>query len=104
MAKESEFKFIGGAANYLGTSILAFCITVFTLGICYPFALVLMERWKAKHATVSGRKLVFTGTGIGLFGLWIKWFFLTLITLGIYSLWVGPQIQKWKWENLRFVD
>lgn len=104
MNKESEFKFVGGAANYLGTSVLAFCITVFTLGICYPFALVLMERWKAKHATVSGRKLVFTGTGIGLFGLWIKWFLLTLITLGIYSLWVGPQIQKWKWDNLRFAD
>ena len=104
MAKPSEFKFTGGAANYFGTSLLAFLITVFTLGICYPFALVLMERWKAKHATISNKKVVFTGTGLGLFGLWLKWFFLTLITLGIYSFWVGPQIQKWKWENLAFAE
>jgi uncharacterized membrane protein YjgN (DUF898 family) len=102
MAKSNEFKFVGGAANYLGTAILAFCITVFTIGIMYPFALVLMERWKAKHATIDGRRVVFTGTGLGLFGLWIKWLVLSIITLGIYTLWVGPQIQKWKWENLSF--
>ena len=104
MAKDSDFKFVGGAANYLGTAILATIITVFTAGICYPFALVLMERWKAKHATIQGRKVVFAGSGIGLFGLWIKWFLLMVITFGIYSLWVGPQIQKWKWENLSFAE
>jgi uncharacterized membrane protein YjgN (DUF898 family) len=104
VAKESEFKFVGGAANYIGTQLLAFVVTVFTFGICYPFALVLVERSKAKHATISGRKVVFTGTGIGLFGLWIKWFLLCFITVGIYSLWVGPQLQKWKWEHLAFVD
>lgn len=104
MAKASNFKFVGGAANYLGTGLLAFCITLFTAGICYPFALVLLERWKAKHATIDGRKVVFTGTGWGLFGLWLKWLFLSLITLGIYTLWVGPQVQKWKWENLAFAD
>lgn len=102
MAKSGEFKFVGGAANYFGTKLLASIITLFTLGICYPFALVLIERWKAKHATIDGRAIVFTGTGIGLFGLWIKWFLLTLITLGIYLFWVGPRIQKWKWEHLAF--
>ena len=104
MAKSTNFKFVGGAANYLGTGLLAFCITIFTLGICYPFALVLLERWKAKHASIDGRKLVFTGSAWGLFGLWLKWLLLSIITLGIYTLWVGPQIQKWKWENLAFAD
>lgn len=104
MAKSLEFKFVGGAANYIGTQLLAIVITLFTAGICYPFALVLMERWKAKHATIDGRKVKFTGTGIGLFGIWIKWFFLSLITAGIYTLWIGPQIQKWKWEHLAFAE
>jgi len=31
-----------------------------------------------------------------------KWFFLSLVTCGIYIFWVGPQIQKWKWEHLAF--
>jgi uncharacterized membrane protein YjgN (DUF898 family) len=102
MAKETEFKFVGGAANYLGTALLATVITVFTVGILYPFSLVLMERWKAKHATIDGRKVVFVGTAWGLFGLWMKWLLLSIVTLGIYTLWVGPQLQKWKWENLTF--
>lgn len=104
MSGSSNFKFVGGAGNYIGTILLGALITVFTLGICYPFALVLVERWKAKHASIDGRLLVFTGTGWGLFGLWIKWFLLCIITLGIYSLWVGPQLQKWKWENLQFAS
>lgn len=104
MAKDPTFKFSGGAASYLGTGILAFLITVFSAGLCYPFARVLLERWKAKYATIDGRKVIFKGTGWGLFGLWIKWFVLSVVTFGIYTLWVGPQIQKWKWENLEFAD
>ena len=41
MARNSgRFRFDGGAGTYLGTAILAVLITIFTLGICYPFALV----------------------------------------------------------------
>lgn len=95
----NDFKFDGGMANYWGTVILAGLITVVTAGICYPFALVLMERWRAKHSYINGQQMIFTGTGIGLFGLWIKWFLLILVTFGIYSLWVAPRIEKWKWEH-----
>ena len=39
--------FAFGASTYIVTALLAFLTTVFTLGICYPFALVLRERWRA---------------------------------------------------------
>ena len=39
---------------------------------------------------------------MGLFGLWIKWFLLIIITVGIYSFWVAPRIQQWKVENTDF--
>jgi uncharacterized membrane protein YjgN (DUF898 family) len=99
MAKNGRLTFDGGAGTYWGTAVLAALITIFSLGIAYPFALVLVERWRAKHSFIDGKQLVFTGTGIGLFGLWIKWALLTLITLGIYSFWVAPAIAKWKWEH-----
>lgn len=102
MAKDGRFTFDGGAATYLGTGILAFLITVLTLGICFPFALVLKERWKAKHSLIDGQRLIFTGTGIGLFGQWIKWLLLIIITIGIYGLWVGPKLAQWKWEHASF--
>ena len=99
MAKSKNFKFDGGAGTYLGTAILAFLVTVFTVGICYPFALVLIQRWKAKHTLLNGHRLVFTGSAWGLFGNWIKWFLLSVITLGIYLFWVQPRLQKWIVEH-----
>ena len=70
-----------------------------TLGICYPFAIVLLERWRAKHSYIEGRQLVFNGSAWGLFGLWLKWLILMVITLGIYSFWVMPRLYRWKWEH-----
>ena len=104
MGKSHNFTFDGGAATYVGTSILAFLVTVLTLGIAYPYALVLKQRWVAKHTYVEGRQLMFTGTGIGLFGNWIKWLFLCIITLGIYSFWVIPRVHKWVVEHTDFAN
>lgn len=102
MAKSKNFVFDGGAGTYWLNSFIAFVITVITLGICYPYALVLKQRWIANHTLVEGRRLKFTGTGIGLFGNWIKWLALIVITLGIYSIWVAPRVHKWVVEHTDF--
>ncbi|MBS1698422.1 MAG: DUF898 family protein [Actinobacteria bacterium] len=94
-----QFGFTGGAAGWLGIGIGGFLVTVLTLGICYPWAVVMTYRWKTKHTWINGRRLRFTGTAPGLFGHWIKWFLLCLITLGIYSFWVTPRLQKWIVEH-----
>src|SRR3954449_9761930 len=104
MSKSGRFRFDGGAATYVGTGLLAVLITVCTFGICYPFALVLRERWREKHSSIDGFQLVFTGSATALFGLWIRWFLLIVITLGIYMFWVGPRIASWKWEHTNFAS
>jgi len=98
----SRFRFDGGAATYWGTALLGGFITVFTLGICYPFALVLLQRWRSKHTYIDGRQLEFVGRATGLFGRWILWLLLIIVTVGIYSFWVIPRITKWKVEHQRF--
>jgi uncharacterized membrane protein YjgN (DUF898 family) len=102
MGRSKSFQFDGGVGTWIGTALLGFLITTVTFGICYPFALVLHQRWRAKHTYIDGRRLVFVGTATGLFGLWIKWFLLSIVTLGIYMLWVVPQLQKWVVENTDF--
>ena len=97
-----RFRFDGGAATFVGTALLGALITLVTAGICYPFALVLMERWRAKHSYIDGRRLVFTGSAWGLFGHWLKWLLLSFLTAGIYLLWVVPRITQWKWEHTDF--
>lgn len=99
-----DFEFRGGAATYWGTALLGLLITLLSFGLLYPFAVVLIERWRAKHSYISGRQLEFTGTAIGLLGRWLLWLFLIIITVGIYSFWVIPRVQKWKWENTGFAS
>ena len=65
MAKLGRYRFDGGAGTFVGTALLGFLITLVTLGICYPFALVLMERWRAKRSYVDGQRLIFTGSAPG---------------------------------------
>ncbi len=97
-------QFDGGLLNYIGINILSAIIIVFTLGICTPWALCLTYGWKINHTIIEGRRLKFTGTGVGLFGSWIKWFLLCIITLGIYSFWLFIALEKWKVSNTTFVD
>lgn len=100
----NRFTFSGGAATFIGTAILGFLLTLFTAGILYPFAMVLRERWRAKHSFIDGKQLVFTGSAWGLFGRWLLWLLLAIVTAGIYLFWVGPRIQKWKWEHTDFLN
>ncbi len=58
--------------------------------------------WEIKHTVIDGRRLMFTGTAIGLFTNWIKWLLLTFITLGIYGFWVSIALQKWKTKHTHF--
>ena len=102
MGRSKAFAFDGGAGSYFGTAILAFVVTVLSLGIALPFAIVLRQRWKAKHTYINGYRLIFVGTGMSLFGNWLKWLVLIIVTLGVYSFWVVPRITKWVVENTDF--
>lgn len=94
--------FDGGLLSLIGWSLLGGLISFLTLGICYPWALCLVYGWKINHTVIEGRRLHFNGTGMSLFANWIKWFLLTVITLGIYGFWVGIELEKWKVKNTSF--
>ena len=59
--------------------------------------------WEAKHTVINGKRLQFDGTAIQLFGNWIKWLFLCIITLGIYGFWLNISLKKWKTKHTHFV-
>ena len=39
-----------------------------------------------------------------LFGNYIKWILLTIVTLGIYSFWLGINMKKWVVKHTHFED
>ena len=99
-AEDSYFD--GGLLQLIGWGLLGTLITIITAGICYPWALCMVYGWKINHTVIQGKRLMFTGTAIGLFGNWIKWFLLCLITLGIYTFWLSIVLEKWKVKNTIF--
>lgn len=38
---------------------------------------------------------MFVGKAGSLFGNWIKWLLLTIITFGIYGFWVNIKLKQW---------
>lgn len=100
---EDKSYFDGGLLQFLGLAILGALVTTLTLGISYPWAIVILYRWKIEHTVIEGRRLKFNGTAVGLFGNWIKWWLLTIVTLGIYSWWLFIKLEQWKVKHTEFV-
>ncbi|MBO5850756.1 MAG: DUF898 family protein [Clostridia bacterium] len=101
---KKDSKFDGGLLGLIGISILAGLIGVITLGLGVPWAICLKEKWYAGHTIIDGKRLVFDGNGGQLFGNYIKWFLLTIITFGIYGLWLGIKMKQWTVKHTHAID
>lgn len=97
-----ESFFDGGLFHLIFLSIFGFLVTIFSLGLLYPWVLCRIYGWKINHTVIEGRRLKFKGSAVGLFGNWIKWLLLTFITLGIYGFWVKIKLEDWKIKNTYF--
>ena len=82
--------------GYLGIHILAFLLTLFTLGIGSAWASTMILKWEAKHTHIGGGSLEFDGTGGQLFVKCLLLVILTPLTLGIYALFFPVSYTKWR--------
>ncbi len=92
----------GGVLDTVVNSIVASLIMSLTCGIATPWAICYMMKFIIGHAIIEGKRLRFVGKGGSLFGNWIKWMLLTMITCGIYGFWVAPRMYKWVVSNIEF--
>jgi uncharacterized membrane protein YjgN (DUF898 family) len=77
-------------------------LSTITLGIAIPFMLCKKEKWLEQHTFIEGRQLTFCGTGFQLFGQWMKWLLLTMITLGINSFFIPISVKKCTVSHTKF--
>ncbi len=94
--------FDGGVLEYIGIQILSTCIIIFSLGIATPWAACLVYHYEVDHTIIDGKRLIFNGTGGSLFGKYILWYLLSLITCGIYGFVVPVKLLQWKTEHITF--
>lgn len=89
-------RFEAGLLSWLWLMLWTWALTFFTLGFAYPWAMCAQCAWKIDNLTVNGYRMRFDGQGHQLIGMWIKWWFLTLITFGIYGPWVPIKLIHWQ--------
>jgi uncharacterized membrane protein YjgN (DUF898 family) len=87
--------FDAGTGGRLRIHLAAAAVTVGTLGFGFPMGFVLVRRWRARHSTIDGLPLEFTGSARELFRDWLPWWMLTLGTLGVYGVWTFPRVARW---------
>ena len=78
------------------TKLIGFLLTVVTLGFGLPWAkCMFFNKWSSK-VKIDGRAIQFTGTPMGLFGIWVKICVLSIVTLTLYYWFAGyKQVAKY---------
>ena len=95
MVQQAVSSFDGSVLECFCACLVSGLIMGFTLGIATPWAVCYLYKFILTHVCIDGTRLTFDGTGAQLFGNWIKWFLLCIITIGIYGFWVMPKMLNW---------
>jgi uncharacterized membrane protein YjgN (DUF898 family) len=99
-----ESKFTGNVLPIFLFCIWAPILLSITLCLATPFVMCTVIRWICDNTTIKGKHYAFKGTAGGLFGRWIVWFLLSIITFGIYGFWAIRNQLRWVVENIEMVD
>ena len=80
--------------NPVNIALVVVGVSVALIGLAWAQCIFL--KWETKHMIFSGYQLKFNGTALQLFFTVLKWLFLTIITVGIYALWLPIKVRKWR--------
>ena len=80
--------------------LVAIAVTAVLALIGLAWAAIRFMKWETKHTVISGNSFKFNGNAFQLLGNCIKWTFLTIITVGIYGLWLPIKVRQWKVKHM----
>ena len=73
-------------------------------GVGGAWGTTVKEAYKYNHTSFDGKRIKFEGKGIDLYPEMFKWILFTILTFGIYALWIPIKKQKWIVSKLHFED
>lgn len=100
--KEPVSYFDGRALEWFGLAALTFFATILSLGWAYPWARCTLEKWKAEHTVIGGRRMKFKGKVKSLFANHLVWSLLSVVTFGVYGIISYVEFEKWRAEQIYF--
>ena len=96
---KGESFFDGKTSHLIGVNIICYILNTISLGLLFTFTTCFKLKWINRHVVINKKKLAFTGSALNLFGKYLLWLFLTIITFGIYGWWLKIKILKWNTKN-----
>jgi uncharacterized membrane protein YjgN (DUF898 family) len=101
--EQSQSKYTGGALMLVLMCIAASLLTMITFFIALPWAICLVIKFLVDNSIIDGKKLTFDGKGGQLFGNYIIWWLLSIVTFGIYGWLIAPaRIYNWVIKHIKF--
>ncbi len=88
-------RYTGGAIVRKLIGLVAFLVSFITLQLARPAMECWKQRYECRHTYIDGKRLIFDGNGLQLFGKFTVWLLLSVVTLGIYSFWLSVKQKKW---------
>ncbi len=98
--KKLPSRFEGRLIAFIGINLLTTFVSVITLGFAYPAMYCFKKRWIYANTIINGYRLKFTGKGSQLFGKYMLWTFLGIITFGVFTLWWPIKYQQWETNHV----
>ena len=92
--------FDGGLLGLIGVNFAVAFVSFITLGLAWPALRCFRLRWVYKHTVVGGYRLKFNGKGGQLFGKYLLWILLTIVTATIYAWWLPIKYKKWEVSHI----
>lgn len=90
------FQYQAGVVESVLASIGRKLLLVCTLGLAWPWTLVMRERFRVDHtSTAEGHRMSFTGTGFDVIGLWLLTLVCLPLSCGLAWPWLAVVWQRW---------
>lgn len=83
-------------------SLYAGFLVLISFGLLMPYVLCMNNRFVSSNTYINGERLVFSGKALQLFGKFLLWWVLTIITLGLYGIWLTISVKKWTIKHTHF--
>ena len=92
--------FTGTTIACIGITLLTGFVSFVSLGFAYLAMFCFFKRWYYSNTIINGYRMRFTGSGGQLFGKYILWTFLSIVTCGIFSLWLPVKYMEWETKHI----
>ncbi len=90
-----------GTGQIILLAVVAF-LALIVMILLLSWSITVLLRWMSHHTIINDHRLVFVGRVGELMKKIILYWLLTLITLGIFGIWVPVKLLRWKAANTRF--